>query len=289
VKSIEYPDLLWIPPKSWTNANRSAVQLVVIHTTEGSARPESAEDGAAYDARRTDGTSAHYFHDSNSTVQCVHTADQAHTARAQGNKRGIHHELCTTVKRAGTWDDEYHAALLRQAARQAARDARKWNIPIRKLSAAQVAAGVKGFCGHADITQAFPQDGGTHTDPGKSFPWSRFIALVSKEAGFIDDKDDDMDASEVAAEVVKQLMARRIKDAADPERSLPWETWIQYTDARRNQILAAVAKTQATAEKILANVQMDDNDREILAAQIDARAAELLAELKELQPVDPTS
>jgi N-acetyl-anhydromuramyl-L-alanine amidase AmpD len=179
-RSTEYPDLPWVEPRSWTNANRTAVQLVVIHTTEGSARDQAAEDGAAYDVRRTDGTSTHYFHDSTSTVQCVRTEDQAHTARAQGNRRGVHHELCTRAGSAN-WADAYHQAMLARVAKQAARDARKWGIPVRHLTVEQVAAGVKGFCGHWDITRAFPQDGGTHTDPGPNFPWSQFLDMVRAE------------------------------------------------------------------------------------------------------------
>lgn len=186
MQSSEYPDLRWMPPKSWTDANRTAVQLVVIHTTEGSARASAAEDGASYDQRRADGTSTHYFHDSDSTIQCVHTADQAHTARTQGNRRGIHHELCTRAGSA-TWGDAYHQAMLRLAATQAARDANKWDIPVRKLSPVQVADGMKGFCGHADITNAFPQDNGTHTDPGKNFPWSQFLDMVRAEMSGSDD------------------------------------------------------------------------------------------------------
>lgn len=179
-QSPEYPNLKWLPPKSWTNANRTDVQLVVIHTTEGSAHIESAEDGAAYDARRTDGTSTHYFHDADSTVQCVRTEDQAHTARKQGNRRGIHHELCTRAGSAN-WSNEYHVAMLQRAARQAARDCKKWDIPVRHLTVSEVADGIKGFAGHYDITRAFPGDGGTHTDPGANFPWSRFLDMVRAE------------------------------------------------------------------------------------------------------------
>jgi N-acetyl-anhydromuramyl-L-alanine amidase AmpD len=179
-QSPEYPDLAWVEPASWTNANRTSVQLVVIHDTEGSSHSQSAEDGAAYDARRTDGTSTHYFHDNNSTVQCVRTADQAHTARTQGNKRGIHHELCAkaSFSRSQWLSEDYGLPMLRRAAKQAARDAKKWDIPVRKLSPSQVADGVKGFCGHGDVTKAFPQDNGTHTDPGPNFPWDVFIDMV---------------------------------------------------------------------------------------------------------------
>lgn len=181
-QSPEYPDLKWVPPRSWTNANRTKVQLIVIHTTEGSSHAQSAEDGAAYDARRTDGTSAHYFVDSSSVVQCVRTNDQAHTARSSGNRRGIQYELCARASFSeARWKDAYSQAMLRRAAKQAARDAKKWGIPVRHLTVDQVREGVKGFCSHWDITRAFPADRGTHTDPGPNFPWSQFLDMVRDE------------------------------------------------------------------------------------------------------------
>lgn len=202
-KSTEYPALPWVSPASWENANRTSVQLIVIHTTEGSATSGAAENGAAYDARRTDGTSCHFFHDIDSTVQCVATADIAYSALYQGNRRGIHHELCT---RAGTakWSDSYHQPMLRRAAAQCARDAKKWNIPIRKLTAAEVAAGTKGLCGHADISKAFPADGGDHTDPGSAFPWTQFIAMVKAAR-----EDMDMPSlDEIEDRLVPAIMTR---------------------------------------------------------------------------------
>jgi hypothetical protein len=192
-QSIEYPDLKWMPPASWTNANRSSVQLIVIHTTEGSEGTTSAEDGAAYDQRRTDGTSTHFFHDADSTVQCVRTEDIAHAARHQGNLRGIQHELCGSAYQGSAgWADAVSQGTLRQAARQCARDARKWGIPVRKLSVAQVADGVKGFCGHVEITYAFPQDNGTHTDPGPTFPWTDFLDMVRVELEVLDMAEVDL-------------------------------------------------------------------------------------------------
>ncbi len=195
--SPEYPDLRWMPPASWTDANRTSVQLIVIHTTEGSEGPSSAEDGAAYDQRRTDGTSCHFFCDSDSTIQCVRTADIAHAARTQGNRRGIQYELCGRAGQGTAgWADAASQGTLRQAARQCARDAKRWGIPVRHLSVAQVAAGEKGFSGHCDITRAFPQDNGTHTDPGPDFPWSLFLDMVRAE---LDGDGDDMDQAQFTA------------------------------------------------------------------------------------------
>lgn len=191
-QSPEYPDLKWVVPRSWSNTNRTSVQVVVIHDTEGSSKASSAEDGAAYDQSRTDGTSTHYFHDNNSTVQCVRTEDIAHTARTQGNRRGIHHEMCGRASFSkATWlDPSYGLAMLQRTAKQVARDCKKWKIPATKISSSQVASGVKGICGHADITRAFPADHGTHTDPGPNFPWPEFIKMVQHELLGPTEEDD---------------------------------------------------------------------------------------------------
>jgi N-acetyl-anhydromuramyl-L-alanine amidase AmpD len=278
-QSPEYPDLKWVPPKSWTDANRTAVQLVVIHTTEGSAHAQSAEDGAAYNQRRTDGTSAHYFHDSDSTVHCVRTADQAHTARRQGNRRGIHHELCG---RAGwseaTWQGDYQQAMLRRAAKQCARDARKWNIPVRHLTVAQVAAGEKGFCGHWDITRAFPQDAGTHTDPGQAFPWSQFLGLVRAEL-----EEDDMPT---AKEVVDELLVKRTFKNPYDGRTMTYGDMLEYAPSR-GQVEALTNQVTALGQSLAAAIQAlaarDAVDEQALAV---ALAPGLAVALAPLLPAD---
>jgi hypothetical protein len=215
MQSPEYPDLLWVTPKSWTNANRTSVQLIVIHTTEGHERADSAEAGAAYDARRTDGTSTHYFHDQNSTVQCVRTEDQAHTARRQGNRRGIQHELCGRAGQgASGWADAASQGTLRQAAKQCARDAKKWDIPVRKLTVSQVASGQRGFCGHVDITYAFPQDEGSHTDPGPTFPWVQFLDMVREEMEEPMRPEDFDKIRSIIREEVKTAVGGLLKETA---------------------------------------------------------------------------
>jgi hypothetical protein len=289
--SPEYPDLTWVPPASWTNANRSSVQLIVIHTTEGSEGPTSAEDGAAYDARRTDGTSTHFFHDSNSTVQCVRTEDIAHAARHEGNLRGVQHELCGSAYQGSSgWADAVSQATLRQAAKQCARDAKKWNIPVRKLTVAQVADGVKGFCGHVEITYAFPQDNGTHTDPGPNFPWSTFLGMVQAEMEEPVPLDQN-DLNNIRA-VVDIALASKFDSATAiaNEKARPWQynggglpgflpagtgTLLYFSDLCNKvntllpEILAKVTDDDAEAEQIIATVNADMATLQAAVANVD--------------------
>jgi N-acetyl-anhydromuramyl-L-alanine amidase AmpD len=211
-KSKEYPDLQWIPPRSFTRGRAGfAVRFIVIHYTAGSERATSAEDGARYNQTRNDGTSAHYFADQNSVVQGVETEDQAHCARRRGNRLGIQYELCGTAQTREQWLDAASKATLENAARQAARDCKKYGIPVRRLSVAQTREaytrfpnGPKGFVGHVDCTYAFPEDSGDHTDPGKEFPWDVFLRMVQAEL----DGDDMPDVSEIVDGLLNESLGR---------------------------------------------------------------------------------
>jgi N-acetyl-anhydromuramyl-L-alanine amidase AmpD len=246
-QSPEYPDLRWVEPRSWTNANRTSVQLIVIHTTEGSSDSQSAEDGAAYDARRIDGTSAHYFVDNTSTVQCVRTADQAHTARGEGNRRGIHYELCGRARYSEEWwADDYAEAMLRRAAAQAARDSRKWDIPVRHLTVAQVKAGARGFCSHHDISRAFQQS--DHTDPGPSFPWTRFLNMVRAELN----PPQEVPVTQPQADETAKVTATTGKELFEPD--LPAGT--EVSEDTLLQLAGIWAKRAAlTGDETLAQAQ----------------------------------
>lgn len=192
-QSVEYPDLWWGgPPASYTKGRTRPVQYAVIHTTEGTEGLTSAEAGAAYDRVRTDGTSTHYFADQDNVVQCVLTTDRAHHARYHGNQIGIGHELCGRAGQTDAqWDDPASVGTLRNTARQVARDCVKYGLEVRRLSVAEVRAAYyaaegqrpRGICGHIDVTNAYPEDGGTHWDPGPHFPWTDFLAMVRAEMG----------------------------------------------------------------------------------------------------------
>jgi N-acetyl-anhydromuramyl-L-alanine amidase AmpD len=195
-RSTEFPQFAWVPltrvvdsdTTRWT-AGRKAGQptVIFIHTTEGSEGRTSAENGAAYDQRRTDGTSTHFFVDQDSAVQCVKTTDEAHAARAHGNDVGIQIEVCGRAgQTAAQWKDPASAGAVEQAAQVSVAIRRKYGkarFPLRNLTPAQLRAGLTGFAEHRDATLAWPSDGGTHTDPGPNFPWSTLFARIATIEG----------------------------------------------------------------------------------------------------------
>jgi hypothetical protein len=171
---------------------------VVIHYTAGSEGPTSAESGAAYDKTRVDGTSTHAFADSNSVVVEVPDSDRAHAARMHGNEIGIQMEICGTAQTRTQWLDAVSLPTLRLAARWTAEKCALYGLPVRRLSVGETRAAYygtvkpKGIVGHVDCTNAYPEDGGDHTDPGAAFPWDVFLNLVSEELSKLDPKEDDM-------------------------------------------------------------------------------------------------
>jgi N-acetyl-anhydromuramyl-L-alanine amidase AmpD len=187
-------------PASYSKGRARPVQYIVIHTTEGPEGATSAEAGAAYDKRRTDGTSTHLFVDADSALQEVPYTDRAHAARFHGNEIGVQVEICGTARQtAAQWDDAVSRATLARAAAEVAEICRVYALPVRRLTVAQVrsayyapaGARPKGICGHHDVTRAYPEDGGSHTDPGAAFPWDEFLSMVDAEM------EDDVDAVDV--------------------------------------------------------------------------------------------
>lgn len=199
--SPEYPQYTWVVPKSYTKGRQSGCPtVIVIHTTEGSEGPSSAEDGAAYDARRTDGTSTHFFCDSTSTVQCVRTTDTAHAAMYSGNRIGIHIEICGKAGQSSSqWDDDVSQATLRQVASLCRVLLADYPWPVVHLSPSKVRGGAEGFCGHDDISEAFHES--DHWDPGPNFPWGQLFDLIEEDIVTPEDME------QIADTVIAKLMS----------------------------------------------------------------------------------
>lgn len=179
---------LWVGyPRSYTPGRRRSPQFVTLHYTAGSEGPMSAENGAAYDKIRTDGTSTHYFTDSaGPALQEVPEGDRSHSAFFHGNEIGIHIEICGTRQTRDQWLDATSYATLVTTAALVREVCVRQGFPMRRLSVAETraayynAAGSRpaGINDHAAITLAYPEDGGTHDDVGVAFPWDVFMGLV---------------------------------------------------------------------------------------------------------------
>lgn len=167
MQSADYPDVQYIGALG-DGGPRSQTQVIVIHATDNTA---NALGEATYATHREDETSAHYYVDETTVIQAVPIGHIAYGCLYHGNQISIQYELCG---RSNAISD----ATMRRAAHQVARDCARYGIPVRKITAAQVRAGAKGICGHADITAAFPEDNGDHTDPGTAFNWGTFISYV---------------------------------------------------------------------------------------------------------------
>lgn len=285
-QSVEYPDLKFVEPRAW-NSGRAVGQpsVIVIHCTAGSEGPTSAEDGAAYDARRTDGTSTHYFHDQDSTIQCVLTKDRANHAKGTGNRIGIGHELCGGAFQTPTqWADAASAGTLLRAAVQCARDAKKWGIPIRRLTIAQLRNGERGFAGHNDISDAFGES--NHTDPGPHFPWDSFLSMVKHETDI--SPMNAVDRSEVRAIFREELTAERDNYAAEtvgrefarqggPTGNTSIRQAVAWSDANLQNLAGKLSEVDAEVAFLRAQCESIGSTLSVVTSKLDALLARVPA------------
>lgn len=170
--------MMFIQAKNYTKAGRTGARLIVIHTMEAPEKPGTALAVAQWFAGpNAPQASAHYCVDNLQIVQCVAELDVAWAAPG-ANRDGLHIEHAGfAAQTPAQWRDTYSQALLERSSFLAAQLARRYGIPVRKLTVEEVRDGrTSGFCGHADVSLAFGKS--THTDPGKSFPWADYLALV---------------------------------------------------------------------------------------------------------------
>lgn len=157
----------------------SAISLICIHVTVN--RPGTpAENVANYQIRSQSG-SYHELVDTRPVVLIENTDDwRTWSSGNRGNDIGWH---LSFVVMGNETREQWLAqdAMLRAGAKRCAIRAKKYGIPVVKLTAADLRAGKRGFCGHLETGQAW---GGTdHVDPGKHFPWDVFLRYVREYMG----------------------------------------------------------------------------------------------------------
>ena len=196
-------DIWFLPARHFTTANRTRVDLVVIHSAEIGKSLDGAEALARGFARvrflrtcpickadnggaarcptcgapsKENKSSAHYNVDADSATQSVLETDIANHAPGV-NPISIGIELCGRARQtAAEWDDGYSRLMLARAAKLTAAICRRWGIPVQFVSPSGLVAGVPGITTHASVSEAFKRS--THHDPGPHFPFGRFLEMV---------------------------------------------------------------------------------------------------------------
>lgn len=155
------------------------IDLIVIHTMEAPEKPHTARSVAMWFASaKAPQASAHYCIDADETIQCV-KEDVVAWGAPGANRDGIHLEHAGYARQSAVdWSDEFSTRMLERSAALAAELVTRHGIPLVHLDGETLRMpGVRGFCGHVDVTNG--RNGGHgHTDPGLSFPWDRYLALV---------------------------------------------------------------------------------------------------------------
>lgn len=246
-------------PAAKHGGTQTHVTRIVIHGTVSPCVRGGAASVARYFQTPGAGGSAHYVVDPGEVVRCL--AEDVIAWHAPPNTGSVGVELCDPQTGPDSrWGDDNHEAMLRLAAALVRDIAKRWDVPLRRLTVADVRAGKRGICGHVDVSKAFHQS--DHTDPGTGFPWNHFMKLVTGE-------DDDMpSAKEIADAVYERLTGTVTKDV-----------W-----AAREKLLDVGQKLdpRTAIRQVWAYAKGSYNRLGAIAKQLDEQAAELKALREEI-------
>jgi N-acetyl-anhydromuramyl-L-alanine amidase AmpD len=181
---------------------QGSVTRIVIHATVTPTK--NFADNVAQDFHTTTReASAHYVVDQAHVYQCLSESTVGWHAPPNTGSIGV--ELCDPqTGSSARWHDADHEAMLRLAAKLVREVAARWHVPLVKLTAAQLKAGKRGICGHADVSAAWHLT--DHTDPGTGFPWAHFMDLIKGE-------EDDMPFTEAQLRKMMREEAEKVMTA----------------------------------------------------------------------------
>lgn len=151
-------------------------QVVVLHSTESDRAlaalnwMESQKNGSYHNLVDINGDE----------WQMVPYNRQAWAAMYSGNRIGLH--ICAAGRAA--WPRSRwlgNSAQVATLAKRIAYFSQMYGIPIVRLSPADVRAGKRGICTHADISAAFRES--DHTDPGVNYPMDELLRQATNQGG----------------------------------------------------------------------------------------------------------
>lgn len=164
-------------PDTWYPSRRDPLDVIVMHITAGledlDGADASAERTARYAATTTRKVSWHAGVDSDSFL---HLLPASYTAwHCQGfNSESYGVEISKATTRWTGMPPAWVDRTLANTAALLAPIVKQYDIPLRRLTRAQVLAGGRGFAAHADL------DPERRSDPGADFPWARLFALIAE-------------------------------------------------------------------------------------------------------------
>jgi len=209
-----------------------SIRCIGVHTGEINPSPASGEAIARYlRDQASSPASYHYTNDSDSEVTLLPDIAVAFGIRSF-NTPTLHMSFATHANMWGDYPVWDSAALLR-AARKAAEWVDKYDIPVRWLSSSQAWGGHKGFVRHSTM------DPSRRTDPGTSFPTSRFFSLIKTEL------EDDMaltDAEKNALAMLPKMaddlkvLKARVGSRNEGKSSVLYDLGLLRRDYRKDQL-----------------------------------------------------
>jgi hypothetical protein len=159
----------------------TAIRHFGLHTPEGPEMPRYARNLGAY-FRTTDRVaSTHFGCDNELTVRYARD-DQTCAAAAGVNTSGIHIEIAGVASQSEEqWLDAFSRAALQRAANvfKLYGPGTDTNIPVRMLTAPELARGLPGIVKHSVAWAVYGGD--FRSDPGHNFPDELFLAMCRGE------------------------------------------------------------------------------------------------------------
>lgn len=193
---ISPPDPPYIEANSYGPRENHPLKWIIIHSTVSPCEPGGARNIARYFAAPGTEASAHYIIDPEEIIQSVY--DSWVAWHCGYNWNSIAEEMCDIpgpvpndppgsarrkmLRRSWRWIKPNQRKMLHLTAKNSARIALAYDIPMIWVGVRGLRAGKRGFSSHANMSKAFKKS--VHWDPGW-WPRRRFMRLVRKYAAEI--------------------------------------------------------------------------------------------------------